>query len=86
MSHSYFSLPTSSKMITEPALTTEPTNSDIQAAAVLNCTIAVIDNQNNVQACGVGVLVSSVCVTTKTLQADAGQPVSVTSHAIDLVA
>ncbi|WP_444922988.1 hypothetical protein ACJJH9_12590 [Microbulbifer sp. DLAB2-AF] len=29
---------------------------------------------------------SSVCVTTKTLQADAGQSVSVTSHAIDLVA
>ena len=66
--------------------TTEPTNSDAQAAAVLKCTIAVIDNQNTVQTDGAGDLMSSVYVTTKTLQTDAGQPVNVADHAADLVA
>ncbi|WP_444941077.1 hypothetical protein ACJJI3_00180 [Microbulbifer sp. ZKSA004] len=65
---------------------TEPANSDAQAVAVLKFTIAVIDDQNNVQTDGAGDLMSSVYITTKTLQTDAGQPVNVADNAADLVA
>ncbi|GAA5442602.1 hypothetical protein Misp06_00776 [Microbulbifer sp. NBRC 101763] len=66
--------------------TTESTNSDAQAAAVLKCTIADIDDQNSVQTDGAGDLMSSVYVITRTQQTDAGQPVNVAGHAADLVA
>ncbi len=47
---------------------------------MLKCTIAVIDDQNNVQTDGAGDLMFSIYVTTKTLQTDAGQPVYVADH------
>ncbi|WHI50443.1 hypothetical protein P3339_18670 [Microbulbifer sp. MLAF003] len=53
---------------------------------MLKCSIAVIDDQNNVQTDGAGDLMSSVYVATKTLQSDADQPVNVADHAADLVA
>ncbi|WNZ54785.1 hypothetical protein QT397_18140 [Microbulbifer sp. MKSA007] len=65
---------------------TESASADAQAAAVLKCTIAVIDTQNNVQLDGAGDEMSSVYVTTKTLQTDSGQAVNVADHAADLVA
>ncbi|WP_444958213.1 hypothetical protein [Microbulbifer sp. ZKSA002] len=65
---------------------TEPATADAQAAAVLKCTIAVIDDQNNVQTDAAGDEMDKVYVTTQTLQTDAGQTVSVADHAADLVA
>ncbi|QFT53549.1 hypothetical protein [Microbulbifer sp. THAF38] len=66
--------------------TREPTSSDAQAAAVLKCTIAVIDDQGTVQTDAAGDEMTSVYVTTKTLQTDGGQPINVADHAADLVA
>ncbi|WP_444901428.1 hypothetical protein ACJJIG_18095 [Microbulbifer sp. SSSA007] len=47
---------------------------------MLKCTIAAIDDQNNVQTDGAGDLMFSIYVATKTLKADAGQPVYVADH------
>ncbi|WP_444884522.1 hypothetical protein [Microbulbifer sp. PSTR4-B] len=66
--------------------TTEPASTEAKAAAVLKCTIAVIDDQNKVQIDGAGDEMRSVYVTTKTLQTDAGQAINVADHAADLVA
>ncbi|MCO1336503.1 hypothetical protein MO867_19405 [Microbulbifer sp. OS29] len=64
---------------------TEPVTADAQAAAVLKCTIAVIDDQGNLLTDAAGDEMSSVYVTTKTLQTDAGQTVNVADHVADLV-
>ncbi|WP_413662478.1 hypothetical protein ACG1BZ_14770 [Microbulbifer sp. CNSA002] len=63
----------------------EAATSDAQAAAVLKCTIAVIDDQGNLLTDAAGDEMSSVYVTTKTLQTDAGQTVNVADHIADLV-
>ncbi|WP_460786333.1 hypothetical protein [Microbulbifer echini] len=55
-------------------------------AAVLKCTIAVIDDQNTVQTDGAGDPMTSVYVTTKTLQTDGGGVVNIADHVADLVA
>ncbi|QFT55574.1 hypothetical protein [Microbulbifer sp. THAF38] len=65
---------------------TEPATADAQAAAVLKCAIAVIDDQNEVKTDGAGDEMNSVYVTTKTLQTDAGEAINVADHAADLVA
>ncbi|MCO1335196.1 hypothetical protein MO867_12720 [Microbulbifer sp. OS29] len=64
---------------------TEAATSDAQAAAVLKCTIAVIDDQGNLLTDAAGDEMSSVYVTTKTLQTDASQTVNVADHVADLV-
>ncbi|WP_299588423.1 hypothetical protein [uncultured Microbulbifer sp.] len=57
-----------------------------ETPAVLKCTIAVIDDQNTVQTDGADDPMTSVYVTTKTLQTDGGGVVNVADHVADLVA
>ncbi|WP_444914628.1 hypothetical protein [Microbulbifer sp. TRSA007] len=64
---------------------TEPASAEAQAAAVLKCVIAVIDDQNNVQTDAAGDPMDMVYVTTKTLTTDAGQAVNVVDEAAGLV-
>ena len=63
----------------------EAATPETPAAAVLKCTIAVIDDQNTVQTDGAGDPMTSVYVTTKTLQTDGGEAVNVADHVAGLV-
>ncbi|MEW5248668.1 hypothetical protein [Microbulbifer sp. 2201CG32-9] len=64
--------------------TNEMANSESPATAVLKCTIAVIDDQNNVQADAAGDQMDRIYVTTKTLQTDGGE-IQVANEVSDLV-